>query len=124
MVHDKRVFRVKHYDESQLDELAQKIRGTTWTLCTGFEFGGVMFLNDSFSEDGAQEYAAIIPDKTNPQVGIQVESITFGWVREVAQAAQYIRDCVHYVDHMEEAPVQKAVALHIEHPEGSCALCQ
>ena len=60
----------------------------TWTLCTGFalEHGGerYLFLNDSFSEDGAQEYAVL-------RCGRQVESVTFGWCT-YERAIEIIRD--------------------------------
>lgn len=65
------------------EELAEKLTGSTWTLCTGFELEGVLFLNDSFSEDSAQEYAVI-------KAGHQVESITFSWC-DRPQAERHIR---------------------------------
>jgi len=54
--------------------LATKLTEFTWTLCTGFRLGGFLWLNDSTSEDGAQEYAVI--REVDKQ---QVESITASW---------------------------------------------
>ncbi len=59
------------------EELAGKLTEQTWTLCTAFELAGYLFLNDSTSEDGAQEYAVV--RVTDAGVHIQVESITFSW---------------------------------------------
>lgn len=69
------------------EELAEKLSGDnhTWTLCTGFRHGGFLFLNDSFSEDGAAEWAVVRESDLR-----QVESITFGWCTE-AEALRYIR---------------------------------
>ena len=55
MLHQKRIFGVG--DIEGIEELAEKLTETTWTLCTGFRFQGLLFLNDSFTEDSAQEYA-------------------------------------------------------------------
>ena len=66
------------------EELADKLTNYTWTLCTGFKIGNYAFLNDSFSEDGAQEYGVI-----NLQTGRQIESITFSWCN-YNKALQYI----------------------------------
>jgi len=53
----------------------------TWTLCTGWRVGDTLYLNDSTSEDGAQEYAVL---RVQPGVGClfaeQFESATFGWM--------------------------------------------
>jgi len=70
------------------EELATKLTEQTWTLCTGFSLGGYLFLNDSTSEDGVQEYAVVKP---LPEGGhVQIESITFGWCTK-AQALEFIR---------------------------------
>ncbi len=70
MMHTNRVFQV--IDVTTVEELTINLTEHSWTLCTGFRLQGVLFLNDSLSEDGAQEYA-IVRD------GRQVESITFSW---------------------------------------------
>ena len=45
----------------------------TRTLCTGFSVQGLLFLNESFSEDGVQEYAVV-------RDGQQIESMTVSWM--------------------------------------------
>lgn len=81
MCNDKRRFRVA--DVATVENLAEKLTGHTWCGCTGFRLEGIVFLNDSFSEDGASEWAVF-------RDGRQVESITFGWC-DRAQAEHHIR---------------------------------
>lgn len=53
----------------------------TWTLCTGWRVGDTLYLNDSMSENGAQEYAVL---RVQPGIGClfaeQFESVTFSWM--------------------------------------------
>ena len=81
MLHPEREFAIISIES--LDKLALILTGSTWTLCTGFEHQGLLFLNDSTREDDAQEYAVI-------KDGPQVDSITFGGCSE-KQAAGCIR---------------------------------
>ena len=41
------------------EDLAHKLAESTWCLCTAFEIGDYLFLNDATSEDGAAEYAVV-----------------------------------------------------------------
>jgi len=71
-----------------IEELAEILTQHTWTLCAGFRLAldgrCLIFLNDSISENGAQEFAVC------DQNGNQVESITFGWC-DCNRAADLIR---------------------------------
>ncbi len=77
MIHKNRIFQIVE-DVTSIALLAENLTQHTWTLCTAFklviERGAepLLFLNDSFSENGAQEYAVI-------RAGRQIESITFSW---------------------------------------------
>jgi len=71
MIHHHRTFAVGVVDN--LDELVEKLTDHTWTLCTCFEYQGLLLANDSFSEDGAQEYAVY-------KEGQQIESLTVSWM--------------------------------------------
>ena len=82
MLFSRRVFQVAAVPTAE--ELAQKLTERTWVLCQAFELEGLIFLNDSTGEDGAQEYAVFRGDE-------QVESITFGWCSE-ARALELIRE--------------------------------
>ena len=75
MMHENRVYRVIDVESSQ--DLAEKLStpGRTWCLCSAFRHKGLLFLNDAFSEDGAQEYA-VVRESDNQQI----ESITFSWL--------------------------------------------
>jgi hypothetical protein len=75
------------------EELAHRLIGRTWTLCTGFELDGYLFLNDSTSEDGAQEYAILKRPVDPGGPFVQVESIAFGWCSP-AQALEYVRAAI------------------------------
>lgn len=70
-------------------ELATKLTEHTWTTCTGFECNGWLFLNDSTSADGAQEYAVVRRDSDGN--ARQYESVTFGWMTR-AQAERWLSD--------------------------------
>ncbi len=78
--------------EDDAEQLAHKLTARTWTGCTGFRHADYLFLNDSFSSDGAQEFAVF----KNPESGgrlVQIESITFGWM-DVDEALIVIRNIV------------------------------
>lgn len=92
-----------------------------WTLCTGFELGGYLYLNDAFSEDGAQEYAVVKrPSEADP-VFRQVESITFSWCR-LDEALHYIQDTISGKDDGPEKPeVTPLIEPYRSH--SYCALC-
>ncbi len=120
MMHAKRRWCVT--DAETPEELARKLVDTTWTLCAAFRIAEYYFLNDSTSEDGAQEYAVLkqMPDGWFFQVG----SITFGWctaeraLRHVRQALAGEFDQVTFHQDQEETPRFQASEIH-----GCCHLC-
>ncbi len=73
MMHTKRRWGVVRVESATA--LAEKLVEYTWCGCQGFELAGYLFLNDSTSADGAQEYAVV-------KAGRQIESITFGWMNQ------------------------------------------
>lgn len=81
MLHDRRAFQVVEVDSAEV--LAEKLTQHTWCECCGFQLGDLLFLNDSSSGDGAQEYGVVRERR-------QIESITFGWCDE-AKALDYIQ---------------------------------
>jgi hypothetical protein len=82
MIHNKREYTVKRIETRE--ELADKLVNYVWCGCNGWLYGDMAFLNDSFSGDGAQEYAVF-------RNGVQIESITFGWCK-LPQAIKYIAE--------------------------------
>src|SRR5438874_419867 len=60
VMHDKRRWGVG--PAASAEELARKLTGSTWCLCTGFYVVGheeYLFVNDATHEDGAGEYAVL-----------------------------------------------------------------
>lgn len=93
MMHKNRTWSI--YDATELtpEELAEKLTQHTWTTCTAFQRGPVLYLNDSTSEDGAFECAMVevfVRHSDKEVSGIQFESVTFGWCTP-EKAACYIR---------------------------------
>ena len=114
MIHQKRTFGVG--DINTTEELAEKLTGTTWTLCTGFRFRGLLFLNDSFTEDSAQEYAVVREFDM-----YQLESVTFSWC-DKEKAIDVITECLEitgdgFFGKLDVPPKIEPVAQH------HCRLC-
>lgn len=72
MVHTNRRHSVREFAsiEAMVDGI---LRCATWTACTGFKASTLTLLNDSFTEDSAQEYAVA-------RNGRQIESLTVSWM--------------------------------------------
>jgi hypothetical protein len=113
MIHHQRVFGVTVIDD--LAALVEQLTDRTWTLCTCFAYQGLLLANDSFSEDGAQEYAVY-------KDGRQIESLTVSWMtreslREVIQGLQ--EGAFPVLEFRPHHPLQTEPA-----SEHSCALCR
>lgn len=79
MLHTKRTWCVT--EAGSPEGMAEKLTRHTWTLCTAFRLREYLFLNDSTSENGVQEYAVLTAPTYPDGPCTQVESITFGWCR-------------------------------------------
>ena len=96
-----------------MEELTEKLTQHIWTLCTCFEYHGLLLANDSFSEDGAQEYAVY-------REGRQIESLTVSWMTR--ERLQEVIEAMLRGDYTEYGPV---APLHTEPAsQHSCSLCQ
>lgn len=107
------------------EELARKLTGSTWTLCTGFYVEGhpeYLFLNDATSEDGGAEFA-VLKGGLGATEHVQVESITFSWCTE-QEALAFIRSALAgEMDTSDFAhPVRPRLQPIAEH--GTCHLCR
>jgi hypothetical protein len=116
MLHKNRRFCVA--DVARAGDLVQKFKGpvTTWTRCTGFRYRGWLWLNDSISEDGAQEYAVVREDTM-----VQWDSYTVSW-----SSTESLREFIDELDRGEgEGPFYGSITNRIETPEqhGRCHLC-
>jgi hypothetical protein len=111
MVHKNRKYTVVRIETAK--ELAHKLTQYTWCGCNGFLYGDMAFLNDSFSADGAQEYAVF-------RNGNQIESITFGWCTE-EEALGFINQLFNGEIGEDMGPTLPLIQSPEEH--GRCPLC-
>lgn len=86
MLHKRRAWSLSTVGTAE--ELAMKLTEMTWCGCSAFKLPDApyLFVNDSTSADGAQEYAILKPD--GPEF-VQVETITFSWCSR-EKALEYI----------------------------------
>lgn len=119
MFHSHRVWCVSPVTSPE--ELAEKLTETTWCCCTGFELAGYLFLNDSTSPDGAQEYAVVKRDGGQGRP-VQIESITFGWC-DRTKALTYIQDTLAGKYDRSEFRPEVAPTLQTPEQHGRCSHC-
>ena len=104
-------------------ELAARLKQpASWVGCAGFSIGQVVLLNDSSSEDGAQEFAVVAVDS-----GQQVESLTISWMEEerLAGALERLANGHEWVTMERDWPAGEGPRERIDTPQahGRCALC-
>ena len=119
MLHSKRTWCVTPVSDAE--DLARKLTELTWTGCTAFELNGYLFLNDSTSADGAQEFAVL----KRPQPGeafFQIESITFGWC-DFEKALGYVRQVLAGEYDEAEYRIEVAPRLETAAEHRRCYLC-
>ncbi len=96
-----------------IEELTEKLTQHTWTLCTCFAYHGLLLANDSFSEDGAQEYAVYKEAR-------QIETLTVSWMTQ--ERLHKVVEALLRGEYTEYGPV---APLHTEPArEHTCSLCQ
>lgn len=112
MLHKDRCWRIT--DAACVEQLAELLTERTWTLCTGFRLGGVLFLNDATGPDGAQEYAAVRESDS-----VQVESWTCSWMtaERCAELIREMLDCGAQTQFASRVTVSR-------HPQGACWACR
>ena len=107
--------------------LAHVLTQTSSVLCAAYEIevdgqdGTIIFANDAISEDGAQEYAVIIPSARydTQVVGHQVESITASWM-DVDTFLEWALECFSARDF----PMKNPTTLNIDNgKDHRCQLC-
>jgi hypothetical protein len=106
------------------EDLARKLTGSTWCLCTGFYVEGhdeYLFLNDATSEDGAGEYA-VVKGRIGSTRHVQLESITFSWCN-YAEALAYIQQAV--TGQMDDSEFATTLELRVQtlDQHKRCGLC-
>jgi len=110
MIHYQRRFALTVINS--IEELLRQLTHYTCTLCTCLEYQGLLLANDSFSEDGAQEYA----------VYKEGESLTVSWMTP-ARLREVIEGLLR--GDYEEIVFQPIQPLRTEPAsEHRCGLCQ
>ena len=97
MLHADRIWSAS--EVSSAEELARHLTETTWCCCQGFRIAGhprYVWLNDSTSADGAQEYAVCRLGLAKGDIR-QIESITFGWC-DYDKSLQFIHETLEGKD--------------------------
>ena len=122
MLHSKRVWCVS--EVASAEELARKLTETTWCCCTAFSVAShprYVWLNDSTSPDGAQEYAVCRVGMDNSDVR-QLESITFGWC-DYEQALKHILATLNGEDDNNEWAHPASAMIQTAEEHGRCGHC-
>lgn len=102
-----------------VEEMAEAMTGSCFTLCTGFRCNGILWLNDSFVEAVITEWA-IHRDSD----GRQIESITVGWQDSRGDEKMIIEYQEEFVADAKPMFREGCLLLPgaLDHPEG-CELC-
>ena len=114
MIHHRRAFTIT--DAATAEELAKKLTQHTWCGCNGFRFRSLLFLNDAFSADGAQEYAVWHEPRA-----VQIESVTASWMAEDA-LTRCIQRLADGADRAE--PITSCRMPSLAHGEQPCMHCR
>ena len=122
MMHNRRRWGVG--PAASAEELARKLTGSTWCLCTGFYVEGhdqYLFLNDATHEDGAGEYA-VVKGRIGSAEYVQLESITFSWCN-FDKALAYVQQAI--TGQMDQSEFATPMTLHVETMDQHqrCHLC-
>lgn len=116
MFETKRTYTIKKVDAAY--QLADWLTQMTWCGCNGFEYNGYLFLNDSTSPDGAQEYA--IYRILNNGQHKKTESVTFGWM-SYQEAVTWIKTRLTKDDAF---PTINATVINLDdNPAHRCFMC-
>lgn len=120
MLHEDRIWCVQSV-ESPMD-LARMLTECTMCCCCAFELSGYLFLNDSTSPDGAQEYAVVRKTSEPDSPFVQIESVTFGWC-DADKGLHYVEETLagQYDQSEFMRPVHPILQTLGEH--GRCGFC-
>ncbi|TWT51729.1 hypothetical protein KOR42_34160 [Thalassoglobus neptunius] len=122
MLHADRVWSVS--EVSSAEELAKNLSEATWCCCQAFQITDhprYVWLNDSTSEDGAQEYAVCRIGLTKGDI-LQIETITFGWC-DYKKSLQFIRETLNGNDDDNEWARKVSATIETAEEHGRCGHC-
>jgi hypothetical protein len=120
MIHHNRTFCMARLNSAA--ELAFKLNKHSWTLCTGFEFNNVLWLNDSFTPDAIhhhQEYAVLLRSQSE---AVMIESITVT-AMTVDELTALIKEIDQNKRDMALESCLGRYRLQLEYGEHDCPLC-
>jgi hypothetical protein len=113
MIHHRRTFAITNVGTAEA--LAEKLSHHTWCGCNGFRLGPLLFLNDAFSADGAQEYAVWHEPRA-----VQIESVTASWMSEPALIGCIERLLARATD---AEPITSCAMPSLAHGKEPCSHC-
>ena len=122
MLHANRAWCVS--EVASAEELARKLTEMTWCCCTAFSVTGhpqYVWLNDSTSPDGAQEYG-VCRIGTDDRDFRQLESITFGWC-DYQQALKLILATLNGEDDNNDWARNVSATIQTAAEHGRCGHC-
>lgn len=122
MLHADRIWSVSELGSAE--ELARNLTESTWCCCQAFQIAGhprYVWLNDSTSEDGAQEFAVCRLGLAKGDIR-QIESITFGWC-DYEKSLQFIRETLDGKDDNNDFGRQVKATIQSPKEHGSCPHC-
>ncbi|MCA9048376.1 MAG: hypothetical protein KDA89_06590 [Planctomycetaceae bacterium] len=122
MLHNNRIWCLNEVESAE--DLATKLTTTTWCCCQAFRIKGhdnYLWLNDSTSEDGAQEFAVLKRDASTEAL-TQIESVTFGWC-ETAQALRFILATLNGEDDHHDWAISVNPMIQSPKDHGRCSHC-
>lgn len=124
MLHDSRRWSALPQPYASAEEMFERFSlCDTWTLCSAFWCNDILWLNDSFSEDSAQEYAVcrICHDYGDGRlIVLQLESITTSWCT-LEKLIDYHKQAIDGV--FDETPFGAYTVYVDRSPAHRCALC-
>ena len=109
---------------ASVEELAVNLAEQTWCLCQAFTVSGsplYVWLNDSISEDAAQEWAVIKLGLATGDIN-QIESITFSWC-DRSRAREFIDETLNGKDDNNEFARQVKATIQSPEEHGRCQHC-
>ena len=122
MLHADRVWVLS--EVASAEELAVNLTEQTWCLCQAFTVKGnprYVWLNDSTSEDGAQEFSVLKLGLAKGDMR-QIESITFGWC-DRSKAEGFVRETLNGEDDNNEFARQVKATIQSPEEHGRCQHC-
>jgi len=94
-------------------------------LCSGFRLGNIAYLNDSFTEDSVQEYAAILitEEEERTFAGIQFESLTVSWSTKESLIEYFTKYATFETEGIPADYTWVSKVIVSKHPDGRCHCC-